>query len=723
MMRLTEVGLFSHLLAVIAYAVLMVTALARSRQGLNLWLGAAGLAGMAWAGMFVATALIDAGLAPWISLLRTIKIGAWIGLLLFLLRPAFMGQQGGGRAGPRGEGQSAFGAGSLLGFVLALQLMVDVAGADDGALTGKGGLVASLFLVSRIAVAVTGLVLAHNLYVGTPASERSGMRLLAIGLGGLFLYDLNFYTLAFLLPPGSTDLWNIRGAVDAMLALLFLFASRDDWVRSARISRRVAFQTVAFSGVGFYLIAMALLAYGLKLAGGSWGTLLQVTFLFATMLLGVVVLVSERFRAWLRVTIARNFYSYRYDYRTEWLRFIATVSAPGEADGLPERVVQGVASLLEARGGWLLLPEDERLEPTATWAMGDARPQPLAMASPLVDWVAGQERVLDLDQLRAGEIADAPALPDWLAADARFWLVVPAFNRDSLAGLMLIGRSLVPRRLGWEEEELLKTLGRQAGSYIAESRSQAALDEARRFEEFNRRFAFILHDIKNLVSQLSLLARNAERHADNPEFRTDMVATLKVSVDKMNALLAWLSQRARGEAGSDGNVAVDELLGQLVHARRGAWPNLALALPDIQLIDAPLIVRGDAARLEQMLAHLLQNAMDASPSGAPIRVEAALAGEDVVITIADRGKGMSARFVRRELFQPFNSTKPGGFGIGAFEAREIARAHGGRLDVASREGEGTSFTITLPLARTAAADRVPNALPNSLPNSMQGTVA
>jgi putative PEP-CTERM system histidine kinase len=701
-MRLTEVGLISHLLAVIAYGVLMVTALARSRAGLNLWLGAAGLAGLAWAGSFAASMLIDPALAAWISPLRTIKIGVWIGLLLFLLRPAFATARGDLATRPgRREGQSAFGAGLVLGFVLALQLTVDIASGGEGAFASDAGLAQSLFLVSRIAVSVTGLVLAHNLYVGTPATERSGMRLLAIGLGGLFLYDLNFYTLAFLLPPGSVNLFNIRGAVDAMLALLFLFASRDEWVRGARISRRVAFQTVAFSGVGFYLITMALLAYGLKLAGGSWGTLLQVSFLFATSLLGAVVLVSQRFRAWLRAVIARNFYSYRYDYRIEWLRFIATVSAPGQADGLPERVVQAVASLLEARGGWLLLPDDDRLEPVATWQMGDGRPQPLPLADPLVEWAVTQERVLDLEQVRGGEIGDAPPLPDWLAADNRFWLVVPAFNRDSLAGLLLIGRSLVSRRLGWEEEELLKTLGRQAGSYIAESRSQQALDEARRFEEFNRRFAFILHDIKNLVSQLSLLARNAERHADNPEFRADMVATLRVSVEKMNALLAWLSQRARDAAAGEGTIAVDELLGQLVHARRGAWPSLALALPDPQLLDAPLLVRGDGERLEQMLAHLLQNAMDASAPGSPIRVEAALAGEDVVITIADRGKGMSARFIRQELFQPFHSTKPGGFGIGAYEAREIARAHGGRLDVASREGEGSSFTITLPLARLA----------------------
>ena len=695
MIALNDVGLLSHMLALMAYSVLFVAALTKQRRGANLWLAGAALATALWAGSFVAAILYDPGLQPWISRLQTVKVGAWICLLLYLLRPTWLGGEG--------EARSAFWVGGVLGFVMALQFVIDVTGASRGALVGEGGIISSLFLVIRIAVSVTGLVLSHNLYAASGGGQRSGFRLLAIGLGGLFIYDLNFYTLSFLLPPASPDLYNIRGAVNAVLVLLFLFATRDSWVKGARVSRNVAFQTVAFSGVGFYLIAMSLLAYALKLVGGDWGTLLQVTFLFATIMLGMVVLVSDRFRAWLRVTIARNFYRYQYDYRNEWLRFIATVSAPGDAAGLPERVVQAVASVLDARGGCLLVPDDDRLLPIATWQMADGPPEALAADSPLVAWVR-QDRVLDLDMLREGELADAPDLPAWLAADRRYWLVLPAFNRDALTGVLLIGRSLVPRRLGWEDEELLKTLGRQVGSYVAESRGQSALEEARRFEEFNRRFAFILHDIKNLVSQLSLLARNAERHADNPEFRADMVATLKESVGKMNALLAWLSQRARGTPATESDVAVARLLTTLVKARQGAWPAFSLHLPDLA---ERLLVRGDAARLEQMFAHLMQNAIDASPPGAPIRIEVAAAGPDLIITVADRGHGMSARFIRQELFQPFTSTKPGGFGIGAYEAREIVRAHGGRLDVASREGEGTSFTISLPLSASGAGGGMP----------------
>ncbi len=693
MIALTDVGLFSHLMALLAYLGLTVASLLRQRAALNLWMAAAAALTALWAGSFVYTFLVDPGFQPWISRLQTVKVAAWIGLLLFLLRPEWLGGEG--------RMRSSFWVGGVLGFVMTLQLVIDLSGATADVFTTEADTVASFFLVSRIAVSVTGVVLGHNLYINSLPADRSGIRLLAVGLAALFLYDLNFYTLAFLLPPGSVDLYNIRGAVNALLVVLFVFATRDTWVKGARISRSVAFQTVAFSGVGFYLIAMSLLAYLLKLVGGNWGTLLQVTFLFATLLIGTVVLASARFRARLRVAIARNFYRYQYDYRVEWLRFIATISAPGDAGSLPARVVQGVAVVLDAQGGWLMVPDDDRLQPMANWQLAQVQPEPIAMDSALVRWLQEEDRVLDLDLARAGELPGAPELPAWLADDPRLWLALPAVNRDRLAGIMLIGRSLAPRQLNWEDEELLKTLGRQAGSYIAESSGQAALEEARRFEEFNRRFAFILHDIKNLVSQLSLLARNAERHADNPDFRADMIETLKVSVGKMNALLAWLSQRATGNGGDDTLVPLDQMLRQLVKGRVGAWPALSLDLPD----DAgPLTVRGDAQRLEQMFAHLLQNAIDASPPGAPIRIDAARAGDDLVISIADRGHGMSARFIRQELFQPFHSTKPGGFGIGAYEAREIVRAHGGRLDVASREGEGTTFTISLPVpgARPAA---------------------
>jgi signal transduction histidine kinase len=223
-----------------------------------------------------------------------------------------------------------------------------------------------------------------------------------------------------------------------------------------------------------------------------------------------------------------------------------------------------------------------------------------------------------------------------------------------------------------------------------------------------------MHDIKNLVSQLSLVARNAERHADNPAFREDMVKTLQSSVGKMNDLLARLAQRPGSRGDPNWHpVALPALLAQVVEVKARAHPPLTLEPPADESVGAEVRaevgaevgagqVEGDAGQLEQLFLHLVQNAIDASAPDAPIRVAYDIVGPDVVVTIADNGKGMSPRFIRQELFQPFRSTKQNGFGIGAYEAREIARAHGGRLDVVSREGEGSIFTVALPIARAAA---------------------
>ncbi len=110
----------------------------------------------------------------------------------------------------------------------------------------------------------------------------------------------------------------------------------------------------------------------------------------------------------------------------------------------------------------------------------------------------------------------------------------------------------------------------------------------------------------------------------------------------------------------------------------------------------------DAAGLEQAVGHLIQNAVEASSPEIPITVRVDPADSEVRITIVDHGTGMDGDFVRNRLFQPFASTKPGGFGIGSFEARSLIAAMGGRLVVDSTPGVGTEFSIFLPAADEAA---------------------
>jgi putative PEP-CTERM system histidine kinase len=260
---------------------------------------------------------------------------------------------------------------------------------------------------------------------------------------------------------------------------------------------------------------------------------------------------------------------------------------------------------------------------------------------------------------------------------------------------VLIAPARAARSLDWEDFDLLRIAGRQAASHLAERQLADALSEARRFEEFNRRFAFILHDVKNLVSQLSLLARNAERHAENPAFRADMIATLNNSTTKMRELLTRISQDRRSAVGETAAVELRPLLERIAASRRGRHP-VSVEGPFVEAL-------ADAAGLEQANGHLVDNAIEASPPGEPVGITLATANDRATVTIADRGQGMDDAFVRDSLFAPFSSTKPTGFGIGAYEARALVTRMGGRLEVASRRGEGSSFIISLPLPRIGAA--------------------
>ena len=292
----------------------------------------------------------------------------------------------------------------------------------------------------------------------------------------------------------------------------------------------------------------------------------------------------------------------------------------------------------------------------------------------------------------AGDDKALPA-PQWMIDQESIWAGVPLLHQQRLVGLVLLAAPEYRRALDWEDFDLLRTAGRQAASSLAEAMGEEALANAQRFEEFNRRFAFILHDIKNLVSQLSLVARNAERHADNPEFRADMIATLQSSVGKMNELLARLAPRSGARVQRIGAHPVRAILSSAIAATRRDR--------DIRLdCGADILVMADPGALEQAVGHLLQNAADAS-SGTPVTVAVNDDGGSVAIAISDEGVGMDADFIRNRLFQPFASTKPGGFGIGAFEARSLITAMGGRIAVESQPGRGTTFTITLPAAEPA----------------------
>lgn len=586
-----------------------------------------------------------------------------------------------------------------LAFVECMQPAIVLLNARFGASETVSVAAFSASSLLRALVAVGALVLLHNLYAGASAASRSVLRWPAAALAGMWAWHLNLYTLGWFTGGLSQELGALRGGVAAAMALLIAIGANR---RAADLrlapSRTVAFQSLSLLVIGAYLLAMVLLAESLSLMGEGLGRLTQVGFLFAAATMALLWLPSKRLRGRLRVNVSKHLFQHRYDYRAEWLRFTGTIGRAGaDAPPLAVRAAQALADITDSEGAALLIPADDHgLVLAGRWQWTD-----LSVSTEPCDpeFAAMLERtgaILELDEVRAGRdrFDERTCLPDWMRDNRKAWAVVPLIHFDRLVGVAVLGRPSIARRLDWEDFDLLKVVGRQLASYLAEQTGHEALVEASRFDEFNRRIAFVMHDIKNLASQLSLLARNAERHADNPAFRADMLVTLTKSTEKLNTLLARL-----GRYGTTSNAPRAPF--DLADVARRIAARFADSHRVIVTRADRCMVLGENEGLEQAVVHLVQNALDASADGSPVYLDVACDGLQGRIEVVDSGTGMSPQFVRDKLFKPFVSSKDGGFGIGAFEARELIRAMGGRLDVDSREGLGTRFAAVLPLSAAA----------------------
>lgn len=610
------------------------------------------------------------------------------------------------------QGQGALSAVSVAMLYWVLAAIIGVEVAVDILpiwLAGWPRLLEAAFLSSmalHMTVAVGALVLVHNLYTAATPDARAAIRLPMVGLAAMWIYDLNLYTISYLAKGWSYELFQLRGVAAALIAPIFGLGAQRTRNWAVQLSRTMAFQSLSLVAIGGYLVIMVVVTSALELVGGEFVRLVQVAFVFGASVAALVLLPSKAFRAWFRVKISKHLFQHRYDYRSEWLRFTDTLGRPGDgAEPLETRIVQAVADITESPGGLLLVPDATgTLVAHARWNWQMVDPPAFGASAEAAAYFSRTGRVVELDALRAHDEVDeemASHVPQWIIAEPRAWIIVPLVHFGRLAGLVLLEHPPISRTLDWEDFDLLRVVGRQVASYLAEAQGQEVLSDVKRFDEFNRRFAFIMHDVKNLVSQLTLVTRNAERHADNPEFRADMIATLQNSTARMNDLLARLSQHNKGRAEDPRPVAAGALAEGVAAAKRATHPIVVGG-------DIAQLVVADPVRLEQALSHLVQNAIDASPETEPVTIQLGSQHDEATITVSDHGTGMSAAFVRENLFKPFASTKDGGFGIGAYEARAIIAAMGGRIEVNSREGDGSRFIIYLPIAHEARSISSPS---------------
>lgn len=673
----TTLILWSHALAALLFAGVALSQLRETGRGLPRATFIAALLTTALWALAVAGIDEDDGIPPIAEALRNI---AWLGFMYALVR-----------RDPRTPEHRAV---AIIYAIVGLLVLINGALALAWVVSAHRLLseIAPLRLGLRMMVAISAIVLVHHLYTAAAPAARGGIRLVVIALGAMWGVDLLLNGVAYAKGVFPDTIVTGRGIVMALAApaLLIAVQRNGDW--TLKLSRTVAWQTLSFAATVLYAAVMVGATSMIAMLSGETSRLWQTAFVFGSTATGLALLASPRVRAWTKVKVAKHLFRHRYDYRTEWARFTDTLGKPDDAASLDARIVKAVADLTDSPAGLLLVPDAAGLGVGHGWNW-DMPGQPPAAG--LAQHLRATGRIVELDAIRNGtaDPMEIAAIPAWMRTTDG-WVIVPLVHLDRLQGAILLARPPIDRALDWEDFDLLRIAGRHVASYLAEARAQEALAEAQRFDEFNRRFAFILHDVKNLVSQLTLVARNAERHAENPEFRVDMVATLKDSAGRMNDLLARLSQHHRARADGVRPVALRDVLERVARNKRAQHAITIAGASDV-------LAQADPTRLEQILEHLVQNAIEAS-AAEPIALVVEADADHATIVVQDHGCGMSPAFLRDQLFKPFASSKPAGFGIGAFEAKQLAEAMGGHVSVTSHPGHGTRFCVHL--RRASALD-------------------
>ena len=677
-----------YLMAAIAYGAFALRALPRrtpsAGSGAAVALFLAALASLAWALCGLLVPQDARPLAALHGLTDTARYAAWFCFVLLLLSPV--------RRRPLGDRSWLYAAVAALLVVAAIAF--HVLAANEGR---SAGLYTRLSLFVSLALPVFGLVLAEQLFRNTAEDSRWGVKPLCLGLACIFVFDLYLYSEAVLFGGFDDDALSIRALVHAFAVPLLFAASQriSDWVARVRVSRSAAFLSVALLLAGVYLLFISGLGYYVRYFGGAWGRALQLGTLTVALLALAAVVLSGSMRAKLRVALGKHFFSYRYDYRREWLRFTATLASGTTPQAMGGLVIRGLADMLESPAGalWSKAAGDSDYVQAAHWnlpRLTDREPVGSAFAA----FLRQRGWIIDLEEYRARpQRYDKLELPAWLLADPQFWLVVPLLVGDELIGFVVLARARTSVDVNWEVTDLLKTASRQAASFLAQMRATEALLEVRKFDAFNRMSAFVVHDLKNIVTQLSLMMKNAQRLRDNPEFRDDMLLTIESSLDKMRRLMLQLREGEAPPGGTSG-VALLPILRRIEAVAAGRGRAL-----EVDVVDRA-VTRGHEERIERVLGHVVQNAFDATPPSGRVWVRLARKAGQARVEVGDSGQGMSAEFVESRLFKPFQTTKATGMGIGAYESFQYIHELGGSIAVDSQLGRGTTVTILMPLFDT-----------------------
>ncbi|MBW8191654.1 PEP-CTERM system histidine kinase PrsK [Neiella marina] len=547
-------------------------------------------------------------------------------------------------------------------------------------------------LILHLAQPVVALWLLEQLYRQTLPEKRWAIKTMCLGLAMVYVFDFVFFSNAVLTSVITIEFWNVRGWLFTAAAPLILLTARraPDWSTRVFVSREVIFHSTLLLVAGSYLLLMSLAGYYIRYMGGNWGGIAQILFFALGGLLLAALFLSDGLRRRVKVLIAKHFFANKYEYRDEWMRFAEVFE-----DNLssPHKIaLQALVKPFGSESALLAIKTPSGYETVAQVGKHDES-EAVFMLSKLAGHVIEHDWVLDAQEIAMPEAK----LPFEIALEDRrplscYQLIIPIGAGSELNAVCLLSMPKNADSFNWEDRDLMRVIARQLSVHLKLHQANQALSESQQFDTFNRMSAFLVHDLKNILAQLQLLTRNAEKHKHNPEFVDDAFETVAAASTRLNKVLTQLRQkRAEGEQDRRFDLAASIL--QVVTTRSASFP-----VPTFDTQVTNIQFKANQDRFENVLSHLIQNAQDATGNNGSVTVSLKQTEQQAIVRIRDTGQGMTKEFINNRLFKPFDTTKGNaGMGIGAYDAKKFVEQLGGQLIVTSEVDHGSEFAMVLPI--------------------------
>lgn len=384
-----------------------------------------------------------------------------------------------------------------------------------------------------------------------------------------------------------------------------------------------------------------------------------------------------------------------------WEDFTKRTTSVTQTGELCNIIVTMVSETLEILSVsiWLVDEKEERLSLGSSTVFTAAQAEALKFSgqggADLIKAMIDETMPLDLAGRKDDWVEDLKRTYGMETKESQIRYCVPLNAAGHLIGIMTLSEKVFYESLTFEESELLITIADQAAAALLNLRLSENLRQAKELEAFQSMSAFFMHDLKNLASKLSLVTQNLPIHMDNPEFRIDALRTISQSVSKINTMSSRLSLLSQKIDLTLHECDVNEIIAATIedikdYVKAPISLNLD-TLPPLSL---------DREHIHKVLENLLMNAYDALDQDGHITITTKCRDNWTAISVQDNGCGMSKEFIEKRLFRPFQTSKKQGMGIGLYHCKTIVEGHGGRIEVESEEGKGTTFTVLLPVTRS-----------------------